>query len=100
MKLPKEKFDVLLRSGSINNSEIEASFSSDFQNFNQNITPDIVETYFNIMDKIMICKLCCIEINKALPYDHIKLKGHKDIENCFLMKCMTYCGFYDKGIKK
>ena len=56
MKLPKEKVDILLRSYSIDNSEIECSLTSDFQNFIQNTTPDLVETYFNPTDKIMICK--------------------------------------------
>ena len=56
------------------------------------VTPDIGETYFNLMDKIMFCRICSIEINKSLLYDHINSKEHRDIENYFIMKCMTYCG--------
>ena len=29
----------------------------------------------------MFCKICSIEINKSLLYDHIDSKEHKDIEN-------------------
>ena len=97
-KLPKEKFNILC-SDPIDNSEIEASLSSDFQNFIQNVTPDIGETHFNLMDKIMFCKICSIQINKSLLYDHINSKEHKDIEKYFIMKCMTYCEYCDKEIK-
>ena len=51
------------------------------------------------MNKIMFCKICYIEINKALLYDHINSKEHKDIENYFIMKCITYCEYCDKKIK-
>ena len=97
-KLPKEKFNILC-GDPIDNSEIEASLSSAFQNFIQNVTPDIGETYFNLMDKIMFCKICSIEINKSLLYDHINSKEHKDFEKYFIMKCMTYCEYCDKEIK-
>ena len=47
----------------------------------------------------MLCKVCSIEINKSLLYDHINSKAHKDIEKYFIMKCMTYCESCDKEIK-
>ena len=97
-KLPKEKFNTLC-SDSIVKSELETSLSSDFQNFIQNVTPDNGETYFNLMDKKMFCKVCSIEVNKSLLFDHITSKEQKDIENYFIMKCMTYCESCDKEIK-
>ena len=42
-KLPKEKINILC-SDSIDNSELEGSISSDFQNFILNFTHDIGET--------------------------------------------------------
>ena len=36
------------------------------------------------MDKIMVCKICSVEINKSLLYDHNISKEHKDIEKYFL----------------
>ena len=97
-KLPKEKFNILC-SVPTDNSEIEASLSSDFQNFIQNVTPNIGETYFNLMDKITFCKICRIEVNKSLLNDHNISREHKDIENHFSMKCMTFCELCDKEIK-
>ena len=97
-KLPKEKF-ITLCSNSIDNLELETGLSVDFQNFIQNVTPDIGETYFNLMDKIMVFKNCSIEVNKSLLFDHINSKEHRDIEKYFIMKCMTYCESCDKGIK-
>ena len=58
-KLLKEKFNKLC-SDSIDISELERSLSSDFQKFIQNVTPDIGETYFILMDKIMPYKICGI----------------------------------------
>ena len=40
-----------------------------------------------------------MEINKSLLFDHIISKEHRDIENYFIMKCMTYCERCDKEIK-
>ena len=94
-KLPNEKFNILC-SDLINNSELEDSLSSDFQNFIHNVTPDIGETYFNLMDKIMFRKICSIEVNKSLLYDHLNSKEHKDNEMYFIIKCMTYCESCDK----
>ena len=52
-----------------------------------------------MMDKVMIYKICRIEINEALLYDQINSKEHKDIENYFIMKCLTYCEHCDKEVK-
>ena len=54
-KLPEEKFDKLC-SDSINDSELQDSLSSDFQNFLQKDTPDFSEIYLNMIDKIKFCK--------------------------------------------
>ena len=83
----------------LDNSALEAKFSSDFRDFIQNVAPDIGEEFFDTMDKIMFCKICSIEINKSLLYDRINSKEHKDIENYFLMKCMTRCEVCNKEIK-
>ena len=32
-----------------------------------------------------------MEVHKSLLHDHIKSKGHKEIEDYFIVKCMTYC---------
>ena len=97
-KLPKEKFNILC-SDSINNSELEDSLSSDFQNFTQNVTPEIGETYFNMIDKLTFCKISTIEINKSLLHDHINSKEHRDIEDYLIMKCITYCQLCGKDKK-
>ena len=46
-KLSKENFNILC-SHSIDKSELKGSLSSDFQNFIQNVTADIGETFFLI----------------------------------------------------
>ena len=97
-KQPKEKINVLCFD-SIDFSELEASLTSDFQNFIQKVTPDIRETYFNLMDKRTFCKNCSIEVNKSLFLDHISSKEHKVIENHFAMNFMTYCEYCDKETK-
>ena len=51
------------------------------------------------MDKIIFCKICSIEINKSLLYDHCNSKEHKEIEDYFIRKCMTYCDLCCKEIK-
>ena len=51
------------------------------------------------MDKILFCKVCGIDINEALLYDHISSTEHKDIEKRFIVKCMTRCELCKKGIK-
>ena len=97
-KLPKEKFNLLC-GDSIDKSELEDSLTQDLLNFTQNATHDIGKSYFKSLDKITYCKLCSIEINKSLLFDHIISKEHKDIEDYFIMKCMTYCECCDKEIK-
>ena len=97
-KLPKEKFYILC-SDSIDNSELEVSLSPDFQNFIGNVTPDIGETYFNLIDKKIFCKIYSIEIKKSLLYDHINSNEHKEIEDYFIRKCMTYCDLCCKEIR-
>ena len=52
------------------------------------------------MDKIMFCKIFSIEVNKSLLFDHITSKEHRDVEDYFIMKCMTFCESCDKEIKK
>ena len=89
----------IFRSDPINISETKASLSSDFQDFIQHVTPDIGETYFNLMDKIMFCEICRIETNQSLLHDHINSKEHEDIENYFIMKSMTYCELCNSEIK-
>ena len=50
------------------------------------------------MDKIVFCKICRVEINKPLLYDHINSKEHRDVESYFIVKCMTYCELCNKEI--
>ena len=83
MKLPKEKFDLLCNN-SIDNSELTDSLSSDFQNFVQNVSPVFGETYFDTMDKIMFCRICFIEISKALLIEHINSKDTIILKNILL----------------
>ena len=97
-KLPKEKFNLLC-SDSADKSELEDSLTQDLLNFTQNATHDIGKSYFKSLDKITNCKLCSIEINKSLLFDHIISKERRDIEDYFIMKCMTYCECCDKEIK-
>ena len=87
-KLPKEKFNKLCSDSNVK-SEIHTRVSSDFQNFIQNVTPDVGETNFNLMDRIMFCKTCSIEVNKSFLFDHITSKEHRYFDDYFIMKCMT-----------
>ena len=47
----------------------------------------------------MFCKICSIEVIKSLLFDHITSKEHRDIEDYFMMKRMTFCESCDKEIK-
>ena len=38
-------------------------------------------------------------MNKTLLFDHNNSKERKDIQNYFVMKCMTYCEYCEKEIK-
>ena len=51
------------------------------------------------MGKITFSKNCCIETNKTFLSDHNNSKKHRDTEDYFIMKCMTYCEHCHKGIK-
>ena len=66
----RKKFNILC-SDSFDKSELQGNLSFHFQKFIQNATLDIGETFFNLMDKIMFCKICSIEIIKSLLYDRI-----------------------------
>ena len=90
----------MLSSDSINNTELEDSLTEDLLNFTQNATHDIGKTYFKALDKTTFCKICSVEIKKSLLFNHINSKEHRDIEDYFIMKCMTYCERYNKEIKK
>ena len=89
-KVAKEKFDTLCND-SIDKLEIEKNLTTDFNDFIWKVTPTIGKHYFGSMKDITFCKVCSIQINKSLLYEHIISKEHKDIENYFIRKCMTYC---------
>ena len=95
-QITKEKIDVLCIE-SINISELEDSLTSLSLNFTQKATYDFGQSYFKSLDKITFCKICSIEKLNSLLYDHIFSKEHKDIEEFFIKKCMTYC---EKGKKE
>ena len=95
----KKKIDILC-SDSIDDPDLEGSLLSDFQCFIQNVPPDFGETYFNMMDKILYCKNCSFEINKSLFYDHINSKRHRNSENYFIVKYMTFLRTLRYRIKK
>ena len=97
-KLPKEKFDTLCNN-SINKLEIEKNLTTDFNDFISKVTPIIGQNYFGSMKDITYCKICSIEINKSLLYEHINSKKHKEIEDYFIRKCMTYCDLCCKEIR-
>ena len=52
-----------------------------------------------MMDEIKFCKICSIEINKALVYDHIISKEHRDFEDYLIVKGKTYCELCANYIK-
>ena len=97
-KLPKEKFDTLCKD-SINNPELEKSLSNDFNDFVWNITSIIGKDYFDSMKDITFCKICSIEINKPLLYEHNNSKEHKEIEIYLIINCMTYCELCKREIR-
>ena len=97
-KQPKEKSDTLCND-SINNPELEKSLSNDFNDFVINITSIIGKDYFNSMKDITFCKICNVEINKPLLYEHINSKQHKETEKYLIINCMTYCELCSKEIR-
>ena len=97
-KLAKEKFDTLCNN-SIDKLEIEKNLTTDFNDFISKVTPIIGKNSFGSMKDITFCKVCSIEINKSLLYEHINFKEHEEIEDYFIRKCMTYCEVCNKEIK-
>ena len=97
-KPPKEKFDTLCND-SINNPELEKSLSNHFNDFVWIITSNIGKDYFDSMKDITFCKICSIEINKPLLYEHFNSKEHKEIENYLIINCMTYCELCKREIR-
>ena len=51
------------------------------------------------MKDITFCKICNVEINKPLLYEHINSKEHKEIEKYLIINCMTYCELCSKEIR-
>ena len=96
-KLPNEKFDILCND-SIKNPELEKRLSIDFNDFVMNITSIIRKDYFDSMKDITFCKICSIEINKPLLYEHINSKEHKETEDYLIVVGMTYCELCRKEI--
>ena len=79
---------------------MEGSVSSDFQNFIKNVTPEIGETYFNLINNITICNCCSIEIFRSLVQNHKISKELKVLEKYSSMKCMTHCDYCNEETKK
>ena len=97
-KLPKEKFDGLCN-GSIDRAEIEDSLSKDFNEFIPGITPFIGRNYYNSMKVTTFCRICSIEINKVLLYEHCNSEEHKENEDYLIVMGMTYCDLCNKEIR-
>ena len=55
---------------------------------------------FNSLDKISICRICCVDVYKSDVFEHINSKEHRDTENYFIRKCKTYCERCYEEIKK
>ena len=78
-KPPKEKFDTLCNN-SIDKLEIEKNLTIDLNDFTLKVTPIIGKDYFGSMKDIIFCKICSIEINKFMLYEHINSKEHKKLK--------------------
>ena len=89
-KLPKEKFDVL-RSNPNKKAELEDSLTTDLLDFTNQNQYESDKPPFDSLDKITICRNCITDVHNSLLYEHINSKKHRDIENYFIKKCMTYC---------
>ena len=96
--MAKEKFGILC-GDSIDESEPKYSLSNDFHNFILKFSINIRKKYSGSMKEIRLCKIGSVELNKALLYEHISSKEHRDFEIYFIMKCMTYCENFDVEIK-
>ena len=79
--------------------EIEDSLSKDFNEFIPGITPFIGRNCHNSMKIITFCRICSIEINKVLLYEHINSKEHKENEDYLIVMGMTYCEVCIKEIR-
>ena len=97
-KLPKEKFDGLCN-GSIDKVEIEDSLSKDFNEFIPGITPFIGRNYYDSIKITTFCRICSIEINKVLLYEHCNSKEHKENEDYLIVMGMAYCDLCNKEIR-
>ena len=97
-KVPKEKFDTLCND-SIDKTEIEESLLNDFNDFISGFTPFIGKIYLNSMKNITFCRICEIEINKVLLYEHINSKEHKELEDHLIVIGMIYCELCSKEIR-
>ena len=103
-KISKEKFDILCKDP-INDSELETSltcdllcFISDYGYFEDDDDDDD-GTYLNSLDKVIRCRICDSNIHQSCLLEHIISKKHRDTENYFISKCMTYCEKCHKEIK-
>ena len=79
--------------------EIGKNLSIDFNDFISKVTPIIGKNYFGSMKDLTLCKVCSIEINKPLLYENNNSMEHKENEEYFITKCMTYCDLCCKEIK-
>ena len=89
-KLPKEKFDIL-DSSSNKNSELEDTLTKDLLDFLNRAQYESDNPAFDSLDKITVCRICSTDVHNSLLYEQINSKKHRDTENYFIMKCMTYC---------
>ena len=79
--------------------EIEDSLSKDFNEFIPGITPFIGGNYYDSMKITTFCRICSIEINKVLVYEHCNSKEHKENEDYLIVMGMTYCDLCNKEIR-
>ena len=91
-------FDTLCNN-TIDKLEIERNLSTDFNDFISKVTPIFGKNYFGSMKDLTLSKVCSTEINKPLQYEKINSMEHKEIEEYFITKCMTYCYLCCKKIK-
>ena len=101
-KVPTEKFDMLCKD-SINDSELETSLTSDLLYFINDYgyfeDDDDEASCLNSLDKVIRCRICFSDLHQSCLLEHIISKRHRDTENYFISKCMTYCERCHKEIK-
>ena len=73
---------------------------NNFNDFLTNITSFTGKDCFDSLKDITFPKICSIEINKPLFYEHNNSKEHKETENCLILTCMTYCELCKKEVRK